>query len=500
MKRLKNSLPILLIVLTVSIGLYFLITLYKLDRIDETLNEQASYLEFSYKQGLDRFNVIGENIYLSLQNDKEFINILANTTESNIDASHEKMYQHLKDEFHRLKLSGVMGLHILSPNNVSILRMHKPGKYGDDLSSIRPMIKTVNEEKIHLHGFEEGKSSHAFREAFPVYKSGRYIGVIEVLFSSTKLQDYTMRASNIHTHFIVNRNVFKTNEWKSKTSEPYEQSIEHEDFLFSFNDHINHATLDISKKTIIAPLREEINAGIESGKSFEVFQTFKGTAKIVAFYPVKRFVDAKPVAYIVSYTSSDKLYNMLENINILNIILVVSTIFIYFIIIRLVAKNEDMIHELKYDALTNVYNRKYFMNYIHEAYKSSNKDFSIVMVDIDFFKNVNDTYGHQYGDLVLKDFARILKTSFRSMDIVARYGGEEFIVLIHTNAQNSYNITQEIRKKVEAYEFGEESIKLTSSFGIAEFQDDSSVENIINRADAALYKAKENGRNQVQIG
>lgn len=503
MNNVKKRLPLAILISVIGVGIYVLIYLYQKDRTDEILQEQITYLELSYKQGLDRFNVIGNNIYLSMQNDSKFIDILADTNKTNLKDTHQKLYEHLEEEFAKLKLSGIMGIQVLSPENISILRVHKPGKYGDDLTTIRPMIAAVNKEKIHMHGFEEGKSSHAFREVFPLYKEGDYIGVLEVLFSSTKLQDYTMRASNIHTHFIVNKNVFKTNEWKSRILEPYEQSIEHEDFLFSMNDHINHTRLDESQNLVIAPLRKQILQGIKSEKVFALYKTVSNTAKVVVFYPVKRFKDGKAVAYIVSYTDSDKIYNLVSNIYIINIVVFIGIFIIFFIVSKLILQKETIMNELKYDALTYVYNRKYFMNYSEKIYKefgNSQEKFSIVMADIDHFKHVNDTYGHQHGDVVLKEFSTILKDSLRSMDIVARYGGEEFIIFLHTNETNSYKIIEDIRKKIENSDFGEKPINLTASFGVAQYKDDISFEEIIKRADNALYVAKESGRNQVQIG
>lgn len=256
-KRFLLILPFLLAYLVA----YSLIEVYKTSRVNDILDEQEKYLEISYKQGLDRFNVIAENIYISMQNDRKFIDLVASVDDKNLDTKHQELYQYLKDEFSKLKLSGVMGLDIVRPNNQVILRMHKVEKYGDDISE-RPMVAQANREKIHLHGFEEGKSIHAFRQIFPLYKNGKTIGMIEVLFSSTKLQDYTMRASNIHTHFLVNKNLFKTNAWKSNEQEHYAPSIEHKDFLFSLNDHIHHNVLKQSARTIIAPLQEKIDEGL----------------------------------------------------------------------------------------------------------------------------------------------------------------------------------------------------------------------------------------------
>lgn len=497
----KNIL--LLLLFTFVFGIFY--TLLKLDkdeRIDELLQDESKYLEISYKQGLDRFHDIAENVYIALQNDTKFINILAGIDTKGIDKTHKALYRHINDEFSRLEQLGVMGLQIVLPNNVSVLRMHKVERYGDDLTPVRYSLNYTNELKTHLHGFEEGRTSHAFRELYPLFKDGKHLGVMEVLFSSTRIQDYTMRASSIHTHFLVNKKVFKTNEWKANITEPYRQSIEHEEYLFSLSDHMQHDRLDKSNKTLITPLREEIDAGVASGKTFGVYKKLDDTVKIVTFLPLKRMKDAKVVAYLVSYTDSNKIYNILYRYNIYLIFLLVLLIIIFAITNKALHVNRTMKLELQYDGLTNVYNRKYFMRFSKKEFSyldAKNRNFTIVMVDIDYFKHVNDDYGHQTGDDVLVGLSKILKDSIRSLDKVARYGGEEFIMLLLTNEEKTYTIIEKIRETIQASEFGEQKLKVTASFGIAQYKEDTSVEHIIKRADNALYKAKESGRNQTII-
>ncbi|MEA2091943.1 MAG: GGDEF domain-containing protein, partial [Campylobacterota bacterium] len=117
----------------------------------------------------------------------------------------------------------------------------------------------------------------------------------------------------------------------------------------------------------------------------------------------------------------------------------------------------------------------------------------------DHFKLVNDTYGHNRGDVVLKDFTNIIKNSIRDSDYLIRWGGEEFIVLMRVNAIESLcRTTENIRQRIEDYHF-EEVDKITSSFGLTLYLEGEEVTKTIERADKALYIAKENGRNQLQV-
>jgi diguanylate cyclase (GGDEF)-like protein len=160
-----------------------------------------------------------------------------------------------------------------------------------------------------------------------------------------------------------------------------------------------------------------------------------------------------------------------------------------------------------YDALTGLHNRRYFEEKLEvEAQKCfcSNTPLSLVMVDIDFFKKVNDTFGHTEGDQVLYKVSSLLKTSVRKKDIVARYGGEEFILILpETRLEESFVIAERIRRLVEktSFEAGKAQVNLTLSMGISNFPSHraKSKEELTEMADQALYDAKRGGRNRVCI-
>jgi diguanylate cyclase (GGDEF)-like protein len=160
-----------------------------------------------------------------------------------------------------------------------------------------------------------------------------------------------------------------------------------------------------------------------------------------------------------------------------------------------------------YDTLTGLYNRRYFEERLEvEAQKSfySGAPISLVMVDIDFFKKVNDTFGHTEGDQVLCKISSLLKASVRKKDTVARYGGEEFILILpEAGLEQSFVIAERIRQLVEntPFEVGRAQVNLTLSMGISNFPSHrvKSKEELIKMADQALYDAKRGGRNKVCI-
>jgi len=160
-----------------------------------------------------------------------------------------------------------------------------------------------------------------------------------------------------------------------------------------------------------------------------------------------------------------------------------------------------------YDTLTGLYNRRYFEERLRvEAQKSfsNNIPLSLIMVDIDHFKKVNDTFGHPEGDMILREIASLLKKSVRKKDTVARYGGEEFILILpEAGIEASSMIADRIRLLVEStlFDVGKAQLNLSVSLGISSFpiHRAGSDGELIKMADQALYEAKRGGRNRVCV-
>lgn len=151
------------------------------------------------------------------------------------------------------------------------------------------------------------------------------------------------------------------------------------------------------------------------------------------------------------------------------------------------------------DPLTQLINRRALKEQLLRGMALSRRyklPLSLIMTDIDHFKSINDTYGHEAGDRVLKCFAKILKKSSRSVDTVARIGGEEFLILLpNTDKESALQFAERLRRKIEIATMPGLPIKITSSFGVAEFIASDTQKSFIKRADDALYAAKRSGRN-----
>lgn len=156
------------------------------------------------------------------------------------------------------------------------------------------------------------------------------------------------------------------------------------------------------------------------------------------------------------------------------------------------------------DGLTGLVNRRYFMGRLlheYERIKRYGSIFTVLMIDLDYFKNINDTHGHQAGDAVLQRVSDVMKSTLRLSDIIGRIGGEEFaIILPETELSAGMIIGERIRKQVEALvvSYKECRLKITISIGASpSSENDLSIDDVIQRSDSALYRAKENGRNRI---
>ncbi len=167
---------------------------------------------------------------------------------------------------------------------------------------------------------------------------------------------------------------------------------------------------------------------------------------------------------------------------------------------KLELKNTELTRLSNTDSLTGLLNRRRIDEYLNEQlslYKRHETPFSLILLDIDYFKLVNDDYGHDVGDTILIEFSKIISENIRNTDKVARWGGEEFMILCPSNTvDETVILAQKLKALIEKYPFTKVSHK-TASFGVAQIQEGESLHMLFIRIDKYLYQAKANGRNQI---
>ncbi len=205
------------------------------------------------------------------------------------------------------------------------------------------------------------------------------------------------------------------------------------------------------------------------------------------YHKVKMKIDEDEYYFAVSASILDKTDNL------------------YGIILSDITEQENYKKELENlaikDTLTNIGNRRFFHQKLDEQIllaQRYNHPFSLIICDIDFFKKVNDNYGHDMGDNVLVQYTKYIASMLRETDIFCRIGGEEFIIILpETTKDKAYLLAQKLRESVENYK---NVLPITMSFGVAEYEKGDDDTSIYKRVDVALYKAKETGRNKVVLG
>jgi len=192
--------------------------------------------------------------------------------------------------------------------------------------------------------------------------------------------------------------------------------------------------------------------------------------------------------------SGFKTFYIIIFLDILSAAIIILLIFLYV--------RQKLEHETVRDPLTNLYNRRFYENVIEvETARSKryNLPLSLIIFDIDHFKDINDTYGHKAGDRALIDLAGVVINSVRKSDSVFRVGGEEFAIInTDTDLEGAFELSEKFRKKVANYVF-QNDIKVTISLGVAQFHGDITKDELYYHADKALYLAKSRGRNRTEV-
>ena len=234
---------------------------------------------------------------------------------------------------------------------------------------------------------------------------------------------------------------------------------------------------------------------------------FDQTTRLISHVFLKEF----PILVTVSGNYYDVLRNFLENFSVLVILSVIASVAILLtgrqqmrLLVEQAKLNAKVSHMAITDDLTGIWNRRHFIEFINREFERSrryNNPLSLLLFDLDNFKNINDAYGHQMGDETLVVFANTVMKNLRSVDFFARFGGEEFVILLpQTPVQMAKQLAERICKIVYQLRISTEQgeISFSTSIGVAALQStDSRPDEMIRRADKSLYDAKSKGRNRV---
>ncbi len=511
MKKYRKEVvwSIVLFVVMTSVGLLYQNYMQKQQIAifeEQTLKDNVSLLH-TVINGLNRQS---DTIFSIKINQAQVLRVMSEADAvKNRDALRKQLYDLLQPTYELLKDAGIRQLHFHLPGNISFLRFHKPKKYGDSLKGVRYSIDLVNKTKKVVRGFEEGRIFNGFRNVYPLFYAEKFVGTVEISFSIRAIAQILSREENSFHGLLIEKRLVNTKVWSenhkyylpSALSAKYLWDKKALDTLYKTDEDAQKAKLRsvekiLSKKTVKMFSSEE---------DFLLPFAYENKNYIAIFH-VLRNVAHEKVGYIVSFKES-RFFKQLHRHREINLALMLGLNFFWALLLFLFLKKEHDIKEMlqtksNYDPLTNLLNRRGFeiaYKALSQTHERGQRPFSLLFVDIDLFKKINDTYGHDVGDLVLKHLAELLRSALRSSDIVARWGGEEFVILLNdADVVKAKDVAEKLRLMIEENRH-EELPHFTISVGVAQAQDNVAFEGVLKHADEALYRAKESGRNRVVV-
>ncbi len=350
-KNLKVKIMLTILFITIFTILFYAINKNKNNQVQQVLNEQLKTIKTHFDLTTQYFENNTSSALDSLQNDKRVVSLFKKAQKASDEQKNllrKELQQYLIPHYKRMKTKGVLQFHFVFPDNTSFLRMHKPEKFGDNLTNIRYTYNFVNKTKKPINGFENGKHSHGFRYVYPFFSNSDYLGLIEISFSSKVIQENLTNLNKIHSHFIVNKNIFEFSSWNDKNKiSQYNHSIEHEDFLFTTDFIKNNHLLKKTELLIIKPLKIQIEQHITSKREFALYIPFEDTIKVVSFLPIKNIKDNKVKAYIVSYTNNNHIKSILNQISWMKIILSFTLGILFLFIYKQLVQGEYLKDEVR---------------------------------------------------------------------------------------------------------------------------------------------------------
>ncbi len=415
----------------------------------------------------------------------------------------------------------------LPPGDLSFLRVHQPDRYGDRMDGLRHIIEDTHRERTARSGFETGRIYSGMRGVVPVLatpEAGRpaeLIGALEVGTSLSSLLTLFAQNAPGEAAVLLSRNHVSESMWQEFVAA-----------MFGDQDLPCQCVVEAtSSPDVVALLRQARLSGSPDDHGFQLVDMPEGRKLAISFQPLRDYAGlmqpARPaVGRVLVWTDATPVWNafvrsqMLSAAFALLAFLMVETLLVLafrFATRRLqaevsarTAQVESLLGHMealaRQDGLTGLPNRRYLMERLDQEIHRSGRSgtpLSLIMLDVDHFKAVNDTHGHLTGDEVLIMLADLVRQHLRNSDVCGRYGGEEFcVVLPDTPLEGARLLADRLRVEVASRTLRDldgKSLSVTVSLGVAQMAWGQTRTELLDQADQALYQAKQAGRNRVVV-
>lgn len=409
--------------------------------------------------------------------------------------NHAALLDYVKHDYDRMRSMepNLHIMHFIAPDNRTILRLHQPEAYGDDLTDIRPIVRDANASKTALQGFEVGRNGITYRITTPlINQEKQHLGLIEFGMQPNYFVEKLVDRFEVESMILVRSSSLG----KLQTTQGFESLngfsiIQQTPFFEALANQVNlqrkSQLLSYQGRTylVLTGLNQPDHQG-------EV------VSKVVIATDITEFQKQNQRSLWV-----DSLLNLFLLLFLWAVIYLIFSRYTYALensydtIQALYQKSNQLRTQANTDELTGLYNRRFFNDSLQKVL-AYGKSGTLLFFDIDHFKQLNDAHGHQAGDQVLVEFAQMLTGFFRQDDLIVRWGGEEFAVFIDNMPEDeAYQKAERFRQFVQASSNSHQPFMFTISGGVAAIDSSESLEEAFKLADERLYQAKEKGRNQI---
>lgn len=440
-------------------------------------------------------------IFETIVNTEDVTGKLAQANEANDTEKaviREELYNNFEAIYNISNSYEFRQLHFHLKDGESFLRMHAKDKFGDKLFDVRESIRIANVDQRYVTGFEEGRIFNGYRFVYPLSHNNVHVGSVEVSISLNSIIHILndMYPTTV-IGFILDREVMETTVFADEQSH-YQVSAVSEQYVI--DQEVFQTQLNINQQLYNHPAffrvyQQTVEPHLENQVSFNELFNFQGEDYLVIYLETMN-IQKEPIGYY-SFVMPAKEY---QAITATRQIMIVTATVIYLLIALMLyvlyQRQQAILTLATRDPLTGLYNRHKF-NQLVKKHLNNNQKNALMILDIDHFKRVNDTYGHNVGDEVLMTLANRMTKVFDRGEIFARHGGEEFVVFFpKTSLAHAKMMADTLRHTIETEEIPTVG-QVTISIGLTNTSSHEPILQIIERADQALYEAKRQGRNRV---
>jgi len=496
-----------LMVLLFFMGL-FLINAYSQQKRSYYLQVQSTLLVNKYGVLHKYLKIMSHDIYTMYEGNPRLIKLLTKalhepSSERNI--TRKAVYKLLIKNYKRLENMGISQVHFHLPDNHSFLRMYAPQRFGDDLTPLRKSVVLVNKLLKPVEGMEACPYLVGYRFVYPLFNTKKeHIGSVEIAYSTEAIFKNLIEDFTYDHHLLISKSVANNTIVGHQYGYNYKETWESPDYYIEEISHKRFKDNAFYKQISTPSLKALLKKKFKTQKPFALSVPYNYQQIVLNFLPLPSADGVKNIAYIATYNVSAYLSRVEIEQRYITLLFSVVLLLLYLFFIYIIINREKLKELALFDPLTTLPNRTLFTIELEDEIKRAkryNYKITLMFIDLDGFKAVNDTFGHHIGDELLKEMAKIIKTSIRQVDLAARLSGDEFtIALSHTiNSKEALTVAKHVLEQINKdITIQNNKIKVGASIGIAIFPDDaSSLQQLLLKADKAMYRAKENGKNQV---